>query len=203
MIYSLTGRLAQKGNGFAVVECAGVGYLCQTTGQTLSRLSGETVTLYTYLHVTENSLDLFGFLSRDELEMFRMLLSVSGVGPKAALAILSEYPPDRLVLFLASNDPKMLTKAAGVGPKLAQRIVLELKDKAAKMLPHGVIAAPDNIFESRSEHTVGSDNLSQAVSALVTLGYARSDALQALAGADPTQAVDDMIRIALQALARL
>ncbi|MBQ8868116.1 MAG: Holliday junction branch migration protein RuvA [Oscillospiraceae bacterium] len=203
MIYSLTGRLVHKQNGIAVVECAGVGYGCQTTNQTLSRLSGDTVTLFTYMHITENSLDLFGFASRDELEMFKLLISVSGVGPKAALAILNEYAPDRLILFIASGDAKMITKAQGVGPKLAQRIVLELKDKAAKMLPSGVIAASDDIFSSSSERSVGSDSFSEAIGALVSLGYNRSEAVQALSGVDPALSSDDMIREALRKLARM
>ena len=203
MIYSLTGRLIHKENNTAVIECAGVGYMCQTTNQTLSKLKGETVTLFTYMHITENSLDLFGFYSRDELEVFKMLISVSGVGPKAALAILSEFDPDRLILFIASGDAKMITKAQGVGPKLAQRIVLELKDKASKMLPSGIISAPSDIFEGRSEARVGSDNISEAISALVTLGYSRSEALEALSGADAGQSADDLIRFALRKLARM
>ncbi|MBE6789520.1 MAG: Holliday junction branch migration protein RuvA [Ruminococcaceae bacterium] len=203
MIYSLTGRLIHKQNSVAVVECAGVGYSCQTTNQTLSRLSGDTVTLFTYMHITENSLDLFGFATRDELDLFKMLISVSGVGPKAALAILNEYTPDRLLLFIASGDAKMITKAQGVGPKLAQRIVLELKDKASKQLPSGVIAAPDDIFSSQSEISVGKDNLSQAVAALVSLGYSRSEAVSALSAVDPSLDADDMIRQALLRLARI
>ena len=203
MIYSLTGRLIHKQNSVAVIECAGVGYSCQTTNQTLSRLSGDTVTLFTYMHITENSLDLFCFASRDELEMFKMLISVSGVGPKVGLAILNEYPPDRLILFIASGDAKMITKAQGVGPKLAQRIVLELKDKASKMLPSGVIAAPDDIFSSSSERSVGSDSFSEAIGALVSLGYSRSEAVSALSGVDAKLSSDDMIREALRKLARM
>lgn len=203
MIYSLTGRLIHKQNGVAVVECAGVGYSCQTTNQTLSRLNSDTVTLFTYMHITENSLDLFGFATREELELFKMLISVSGVGPKAALAVLSEYSPDRLILFIASGDAKMITKAQGVGPKLAQRIVLELKDKAAKQLPSGVIAAPDDIFASNSEKSVGTDNISEAIGALVSLGYNRSEAVQALSSVNPSLSADDMIREALRKLARM
>ena len=203
MIYSLTGRLIHKENSLCVIECAGVGYAVSCTNQTISRLSGDTVTVFTYMHITENSLDLFGFASRDELDAFKMLISVSGVGPKAALAILSEFAPDRLMLFIASGDAKMITKAQGVGPKLAQRIVLELKDKAAKGLPSGVIATEGDVFSSRSERNVGSDNLSEAISALVTLGYNRSDALTALGGADPSMSSDDMIRFALRKLSRI
>ncbi len=203
MIYSLSGRLIHKENSVCVVECAGVGYAVQTTNQTLSRLTGDSVTLFTYMHITENSLDLFGFASRDELSMFKMLISVSGVGPKAALAILSEFAPDRLILFIASGDAKMITKAQGVGPKLAQRIVLELKDKASKMLPGGVISAPDDIFEGRSERVSGTDSLSEALAALVTLGYNRSEALSSLSGVNPALSADEMIKEALRKLARM
>ena len=203
MIYSLTGRLIHKQNGVAVVECGGVGYSCQTTNQTLSRLNSDTVTLFTYMHITENSLDLFGFAGSDELDMFKMLISVSGVGPKAALAILSEFSPDRLVLFIASGDAKMITKAQGVGPKLAQRIVLELKDKVSRQLPSGVIAAPDDIFSSSTERDVSNDSISEAIGALVSLGYTRSEAVQALSGANSKQNTDDLIREALRKLARM
>lgn len=203
MIYSLTGRLIARQNSLAVIECAGVGYGCQTTNQTLSKLTGDTVTLLTYMHITENSLDLFGFATKEELDLFKMLLSVSGVGPKAALAILNEFSADRLLLYIASGDAKMITKAQGVGPKLAQRIVLELKDKASKQLPSGVIAAPDDMFDSPSEKNVGKDNISQAIAALVSLGYTRSEAVEALSLVNPALDADDMIRQALLKLARM
>jgi Holliday junction DNA helicase RuvA len=177
--------------------------MCQTTNQTLSKLGGDTVTLFTYMHITENSLDLFGFISRDELDLFKMLISVSGVGPKAALAILSEFAPDRLLLFIASGDAKMITKAQGVGPKLAQRIVLELKDKASKGLPSGVISVSNDIFEAASDKTRRGDNISEAISALVALGYTRSDALEALGSCTAADSTDDMIRVALRKLARM
>ncbi len=203
MIYSLTGRLIHRGEGVAVIECSGVGYMCQTSNNTLSKLSGEIVTLFTYMHITENSLDLFGFLTKDELECFKMLISVSGVGPKAALAILSEYSCDRIMLFIASNDSKMLTKASGVGPKLAQRIVLELKDKASKQLPSGMISVSSDDFLAKSDSALKGDNISEAISALVTLGYSRSEALEALGAVNPALSVDDMIRAALKSLARM
>ena len=202
MIYSLTGRLIHRGEGVAVVECSGVGYMCQTSSNTLSKLSGEIVTLFTYMHITENSLDLFGFSTKDELECFKMLISVSGVGPKVALAILSEYSCDGIMLFIASNDSKMLTKASGVGPKLAQRIVLELKDKASKQLPSGMITVSGEDFLDKSD-SVARDNISEAISALVTLGYSRSEALEALGAVNPALSVDDMIRAALKSLARM
>ena len=204
MFYYLDGIVAHLAPYLAVIDCGGVGYACHTTSYSQARLTqGKRGKLYTYLNVREDALDLFGFASRDELDAFKMLISVSGVGPKAALAILSEFAPDRLMLFIASGDAKMITKAQGVGPKLAQRIVLELKDKAAKGLPSGVIATEGDVFSSRSERNVGSDNLSEAISALVTLGYNRSDALTALGGADPSMSSDDMIRFALRKLSRI
>ncbi len=127
MFYSLTGKLA-------VVECGGVGYRCMTSLTTLSCLppAGERVTLYTHLNVREDALDLFGFYSMNELDAFKKLIGVSGVGPKSALAILSDMTPDRLALCIASGDAKSLTRAPGVGVKLAQRLILELKDKISK-----------------------------------------------------------------------
>jgi len=191
MIYSLTGRIVSRQNSLAVIECAGVGYGCQTTNSTLSKIGNDTVTLLTYMHITENSLDLFGFATRDELELFKMLISVSGVGPKVALAILSDIPPAKFNLYVVSGDVKAITKAQGVGPKLAQRIVLELKDKvdlnesSAVDLPAG-IAAPGGTAQG------------EAISALVALGYTQAEAATAVARLDPTLSVEGMIRGALK-----
>ena len=134
MIDSVRGTLLAKEPTMAVVECGGVGYACRTTLHTLSGLGalGEEVRLYTHLAVREDSVDLFGFSTRQERHCFEMLISVSGVGPKAALAILSDVTPDRFALLVASGDSKSFTKTQGIGAKTAQRIVLELKDKIAK-----------------------------------------------------------------------
>ena len=134
MIYSVRGKLTHKEPFLAVVECAGVGYACRTTCSTSAQLgeTGKEVYLYTYLHVREDNVELFGFYSMQELNCFKMLISVSGVGPKAALSILSDIDAQRFALTVASGDSKVFTKTKGVGPKLAQRIVLELKDKIAK-----------------------------------------------------------------------
>ena len=131
MIYSVRGKLIHKEQSLAVVECGGVGYACRTTLSTLSKLggTGSDCFLYTYMNVREDAVELFGFVSQQELNCFRMLLSVSGVGPKAALAILSDTTPEGFALNVATGDYKALTKTKGIGPKLAQRVVLELKDK--------------------------------------------------------------------------
>ena len=128
MIYSLRGKLIEVGESAAVVECAGVGYLCSTTRTTLNSLppKGSEVMLYTYLNIREGAVDLFGFSTLAEQRCFRQLTSVSGVGPKVALGILSELKPDQLMLSLVSQDVKSLTRAPGVGKKLAERILVVL-----------------------------------------------------------------------------
>lgn len=195
MIYSLHGELTHWETGLAVVECGGVGYACRTTMNTLAKIRElDEVTLYTYLHVTENSLDLFGFADNAELGAFRQLISVSGVGPKAALSILSDITPSKLALCIASGDYKTLTKSPGIGAKIAQRIVLELKDKVAK---EQKISASD--LQSASLPT--GDNLTEALTALQTLGFTPAQCGAALLGADPASSVEDLIKYGLKNLA--
>ena len=198
MIYSLTGTLTHVDRALAVVDCGGVGYACQTSMYTMSKLPerGARVTLFTYMHLRENALDFFGFLTPEELGAFKILISVSGVGPKVALAILSELSPDRFAISVASSDVKSLTRAPGVGQKLAQRIILELKDKITK----------DDLTDafkggSFDDVPVGGGNLSQAVQALTVLGYARADAAKAVSGKDPSLPVEELIKIGLKYLA--
>ncbi len=195
MIYSLHGELTHWETGLAVVECGGVGYACRTTMNTLSKIRelGE-VTLYTYLHVTENSLDLFGFADNAELGAFKQLISISGVGPKAALSILSDITPSKLALCIASGDYKTLTKSPGIGAKIAQRIVLELKDKVAK--EQKISSA-----ELQSAAPIMGDNLTEALTALQTLGFTSAQCGTALSGANPTSSVEDLIKYGLKNLA--
>lgn len=195
MIYSLHGELTHWETGLAVVECGGVGYACRTTMNTLSKIRelGE-VTLYTYLHVTENSLDLFGFADNAELGAFKQLISISGVGPKAALSILSDITPSKLALCIASGDYKTLTKSPGIGAKIAQRIVLELKDKVAK--EQKISSA-----ELQSAAPIMGDNLTEALTALQTLGFTPAQCGTALSGANPTSSVEDLIKYGLKNLA--
>lgn len=195
MIYSLHGKLTHWEAGLAVVECGGVGYACRTTMNTLSRIRdlGE-VTLFTYLHVTENSLDLFGFADNAELASFKQLISVSGVGPKAALSILSDITPSKLALCIATGDSKTLTKSPGIGTKIAQRIVLELKDKVAKEQKF-------TSMELASAPAMTGNNISEAITALQTLGFSPAQCSAALSGANPDSSVEDLIKFGLKNLA--
>lgn len=195
MIYSLHGKLTHWEAGLAVVECGGVGYACRTTMNTLSKIRdmGE-VTLFTYLHVTENSLDLFGFADNAELASFKQLISVSGVGPKAALSILSDITPSKLALCIATGDSKTLTKSPGVGTKIAQRIVLELKDKVAKEQKF-------TSAELASAPVMTENNIGEAITALQTLGFSPAQCSVALSGANPDSSVEDLIKFGLKNLA--
>jgi len=165
---------------------------------TLSSLGkiGDEVTLYTLMNVRENAVDLFGFISRSELSCFKMLVSASGVGPKAALAILSQMPPERVALCVASGDYKALTAAPGVGAKLAQRIALELRDKVSNaQVAGGMTAAPIP--------AMGAGNISEAISALVVLGYSQSEAASAIAAQPPEAPVEELIKAGLKALSQM
>ena len=200
MFYSITGRVVHRDTQFVALETGGVAFQCSTTLSTLKTIGekGSTATLYTYLNVREDALDLFGFATEQELECFKLLISVSGVGPKAALAILSELTPDKLALCLATGDSKSITRAQGVGPKLAQRVVLELKDKLAKGLE-----LPADSPEIQAAGLAAADgNASEAVSALVMLGYSQSEAAVAVSKLDGALPVEELIKQALKQLAR-
>ncbi len=197
MIYSVKGKLIHFGQDFAVIECGGVGYACNTTLSTIGRIQGiqGDVTLYTSMIVREDDVSLYGFATPDELQAFKLLTSVSGVGPKAGLSILSVCDPQSFALAVASGDSKMFTKAKGVGPKVAQRIVLELKDKVSKET--ALIGDNSNIDFS----VMSTGNASEAISALIVLGYSQSDAAKFISGLDPDTPVEEMIKQALRGLA--
>ncbi len=200
MFYSITGRVVHRDTQFVALETGGVAFQCSTTLSTLKTIGekGSTATLYTYLNVREDALDLFGFATEQELECFKLLISVSGVGPKAALSILSELTPDKLALCLATGDSKSITRAQGVGPKLAQRVVLELKDKLAKGLE-----LPADSPEIQAAGLAAADgNASEAVSALTMLGYSQSEAAMAVSKLDGDLPVEALIKQALKQLAR-
>lgn len=197
MIYSVRGKLVHCGQDLAVIECSGVGYACNTTLSTISQIQGiqGEVTLYTSMVVREDDVSLYGFATLEELHAFKLLTSVSGVGPKAGLSILSVCDPQSFALAVASGDSKMFTKAKGVGAKVAQRIVLELKDKISK--DNALIGGNGNVdFAS-----VGTGNASEAISALVVLGYSQTDASRVVSAIDPDTSVEDMIKQALRGLA--
>ncbi len=194
MIYSVKGELIHTEAGLAVVECGGVGYACRTSRQTLNSIkTGSEVKLFTYLHVSENALDLFGFSDTMELACFKQLISVSGIGPKAALSVLSEISPSKLALCITTGDAKTLTKCPGIGLKTAQRIVLELKDKVAK---DQHVSAADYAAVPAS----GGGNIGEALSALEVLGFAPAQAAAAIAGAAPDSSVEELIKYALKNL---
>lgn len=199
MFYSLTGNIIYSDLNSVAVECSGVGFKCFTTMNTLRKIggNGDKVTLYTHLNVREDALDLFGFADTYELDFFKLLISVSGVGPKAALAILSELDPDKLALCIASGDSKAITKAQGVGTKLAQRVVLELKDKVK-----GITHEDNGGYDlAAAEAATSSAAGSEAVSALMVLGYTQSEAATAVGKLDQSLSVEEMIKQALKLLA--
>ncbi len=197
MFYSLTGEIVAIEESFAAIQCSGVAFRCLTTLNTLSKIgkTGEKVTLYTHLNVREDAMELFGFYTQQELECFKQLISVSGVGPKAALAILSQLSPDKLALCVASGDVKSITQAQGIGPKTAQRVVLELKDKLSKSIADESFCANSAFVAPTAK-----GNLSEAVEALVMLGYSRSEAASAIGKLDSSLSVEELIRLALKSL---
>lgn len=199
MIYSVRGKLTHIENNLAVVECAGVGYAVRTSAVTISRLlgMGEETTLYTYLHITENGIDLFGFSDQGELNCFKMLLGVTRVGPRAALSVLSSVTAEQFALAVASGDAKTLSRAPGLGMKTAQRIILELKDKISKEQAAASISMPEIPMAASSS------NAGEAINALVVLGYTQSEAASVVTKLDPELSVEDMIKKGLQKLAGL
>ncbi|WP_405352728.1 Holliday junction branch migration protein RuvA [Ruminococcus sp.] len=195
MIYSVRGKLIHTESSTAVVECGGVGYLCQTTSNTLRTLKLNTeVTLYTYLNVREDAVDLFGFATQNELATFKTLISVSGVGPKAGLSILSELTAEQVAMAIATDDIKTITRAQGIGKKIAQRIILELKDKLAKseQPQSGAVQMPQAV----------SGNIPKAIEALGVLGYTPADVSPVLASFDASLPVEQLIAMTLKQMGR-
>ncbi|MBE6663788.1 MAG: Holliday junction branch migration protein RuvA [Ruminococcaceae bacterium] len=200
MIYHVNGTLEYCEPSFCVVDCMGVGYKLSISDNTYSSIVGhvnEKTKLLTYLKVSEDGVELFGFKTNDELSAFKLLITVSGVGPKAAMAILSLLTPDRLSMAISSEDIKAIAKANGVGPKTAARVVLELKDKIQKQV---FTTSSPEAMQVASVSVAKNSNLSEALEALVVLGYTRADAQRALAGIDPKLEVAKIIPLALAKL---
>ena len=197
MLYFLKGITAALEPGLAVMECAGVGYACKTTSFTLSGLQlGKPATLYTHLSVREDGIELYGFGTKEK-RLFLQLTSVSGVGPKAALSILSTTTPSQLALAILTEDVKTLTLAPGIGKKIAQRIVLELRDKLAKEQPE-MNWTPVNIPAAGGEPVQG-DKASEAGAALAVLGYSPAEIQTALKGVDVAAlTVEEIIKAGLR-----
>lgn len=201
MIYSLNGTVLHTEPNFVVIECGGVGYKCFTTMNTLRSIPkiGEKTMIYTHMIVREDAVELCGFISKDELNSFKLLTSVSGVGTKAGMAILSELKPEQLALAVSTGDSKALTKASGVGSKIAQRIILELKDKIKKLITIDTSSVSLSVSETGRGDT---GNISQAIEALAVLGYSPDEVLPFMKGIDPSLSVERIIGATLKAIGR-
>lgn len=205
MFYYLNGELTHRDVNMCVIDCGGVGYgltISMITSESLSSKMGQKVKLYTYLAVREDGVELFGFGSSEERNAFNMLIGVSGVGPKAAINILSVMSPDRLAMAVCTEDTKSISKAQNIGSKTAARIVLELKDKVAKDMMHSTSSSKGLGDVGNAAHIATSGNLSEATEALMVLGYDKSSVVKALAGIDPSTDVGAIIKAALKKLAK-
>ena len=201
MFYYLKGTLEYRDAVTAVIDCQSVGYkltVSMNTSDALVNKMGETVKLFTYLAVREDGVELFGFESKEERECFNRLITVSGVGPKAAMSILSIMTPDTFALAVCTDDIKAISKASGVGAKTAARIILELKDKLAVDMNSGSIGKSTGVGKVTAIPRGG--NFSEATEALMVLGYDKASVTNALASLDPNAKVDELIRAALKKL---
>ncbi len=200
MYYYLNGTVAHIGPYLVVIDCGGVGYACRTTNHTISKLNtGKAAKLYTHVYVREEIFELYGFASESELGCFRMLIGVSGVGPKAALAILSSNTPEGLALAIVSGNEKALTSAPGIGKKIAQRIILELKDKLAK----GQLTSAGGESYAGGITVIPENKASEASAAMAVLGYSQSEIAVALKGIDlDGLSLEDVIKQALKKMVK-
>ncbi len=197
MFYFIKGIVALSEPGLVVIDAGGVGYGIMTSLTSSAQAKvGQQAMFYTYLHVREDIFDLYGFATREELDCFKLLIGISGVGPKAALSILGVTPPANLALAVLTDDQKALSAAPGVGKKLAQRIILELKDRMSKSQLESASGAPADTGIAASAGSAYDD----AAAALMVLGYSKAESLAALKGADPSMSVDEMVRAALKKL---
>ena len=199
MFYYLNGIVAHKEPYLAVIDCGGVGYACRTTAYTLSALTvGEKAKVFTHVNVKEDAFDIYGFATTEELHLFQQLIGVSGVGPKAALAILSSSPPANLAMSIITGDERALTSAPGIGKKIAQRVILELKDKLAK----GQAVSAGESYAGAGVTIIPENKASEAAAALAVLGYSREEINAALRGVDMEKlSLEEIIRTVLRGLA--
>ena len=203
MFYYLNGELALRDINMCVIDCGGVGYkltISMITSESLASQLGKTVKLFTYLAVREDGVELFGFGSNEERNAFNMLTGVSGVGPKAAMNILSIMSPEKLAMAVCTEDIKSISKAQNIGAKTAARIVLELKDKVAKDMIAPTSSKGIGSVGS-APHAAISGNLAEATEALMVLGYDKNSVIKALSGLDSTLDVGALIKAALKKLA--
>jgi len=200
MFYYVQGTVAHVAQNLAVIDCGGVGYACRTTSNTLSSISvGKAAKLYTHLYVKEEVFELYGFSSEHELHSFQLLLGISGVGPKAALAILSYNTPEGLAMAIISENEKALTSAPGIGKKIAQRIILELKDKMTK----GTTSVSGGEIFAGSMTIIPEDKTSEAAAALAVLGYSHQEIVAVLKGIDiEKSSLEEIIKQALKKMVK-
>ena len=194
MFYYIKGDLVHTESNLAVIDVGGVAYKLTVSANTIGDLASsqkDKVKLYTYMAVREDAVELFGFYSLEELSLFKLLITVSGVGPKAAMSVLSSFTVEKFAIAVGNEDVKALSKANGVGAKTAARIVLELKDKVAKQI---------SVSKGVADTPVSSGTLSDAQNALMVLGYSKSEAVNALKGISPMLPLEDMIKEALKKL---
>ncbi|MBR2590962.1 MAG: Holliday junction branch migration protein RuvA [Clostridia bacterium] len=193
MIYSVSGKLVLTDQNTAVIETNGIGYSCCCSLRTLAKLPqiGKEAFLLTYLNVREDAMELFGFSDKTELDCFKLLIGVKGIGPKAAMSILSTLTPDQLALAVASKDFRAIQAAPGIGKKSAEMVVLELKDKM------GSIDTIDEVGYEQVGNAVASSSKKDAIDALVSLGYSQSDAAKVIAKADKSLSTEELIKYAL------
>ena len=196
MIYYVSGSVAVLEPGLAIIDCGGVGYCCRITGFTAAQLKLNTnVRLYISESIREDAYDLYGFISKEEQRCFQLLTGINGVGPKAALSILSAGGPQNFTLAVMTGDEKMLTAAQGVGKKIAQRIILELKDKIGGSNMEFDLSAGAPAVAPQS-----TGGLAMATAALQELGYSPVEISTALKGVDPNATTEEMVRYALRAM---
>ncbi len=200
MFYYLQGTVAHVEPYLAVIDCGGVGYACRTTNTTLSALTvGQTAKLLTCVNVREDAFEIYGFATEEEKHLYQLLVGVSGVGPKAALAILSASTPANLASAIVMGNEKALTAAPGIGKKIAQRVILELKDKLAK----GQISAGGETYGGSGVTVIPQDKASEAAAALAVLGYSGGEINAALQGIDMAALpLEEIIRQALKRMVK-
>ena len=202
MYYYLNGELAHREGNICVIDCGGVGYkltVSMITADSLLTKLGKQVKLYTHLAVREDGIEMFGFASNEEKECFNKLISVSGIGPKVALSILSTYTPEKLAFAIATDDVALIAKTPGIGKKTAQRIILELKDKMSVEMSSEIEISKSG---SALNLSTKNPNIAEATEALMVLGYDKSTIISALRGVDPTMDAADIIKAVLKKLAR-
>lgn len=201
MIYSVKGKVAVTEPGYVVLETGGIGYKISVSGNTLGHVAAKKddgeVKLFTHLAVREDAIDLYGFYSSEELAAFKMLLSVSGVGPKGALAVLTLLSPEKFALAVATADSKTLSGAQGIGKRTAERIILELKDKIAKDLSAVAVTGSDEVVSAPQD----GDKQADAINTLIVLGYTRNEAITSLRGINfASLTLEQIIKEALKKL---